>query len=133
MDIAPGAIGVADFGDAEVHLVARTDGVAYRFVLKKPGVVEWERANFTVPISARCWFNRTGRALLGCEETMPEFMNTVQLATDKGRAYYLPFVYSVDGKTVAVKPCSSLATRGKALVAVLNTTTGSVKHRKAGV
>ena len=93
---------VADFGDAEVRLVARTDGVAYRFVLKKPGVVEWERANLTVPISARCWFNRTGRALLGCEETMPEFMNTVQLATDKGRAYYLPFVYSVDGKTVAV-------------------------------
>lgn len=35
--------------------------------------------------------------------------------------------------TVAVKPCSSLATRGKALVAVLNTTTGSVKHRKANV
>ena len=34
---------------------------------------------------------------------------------------------------VAVKPCSSLAIRGKALVAVLNTTTGSVKHKKAGV
>ena len=35
--------------------------------------------------------------------------------------------------TIAVRPCSSLATRGKSLVAILNTTLGTLKHRKVGV
>ena len=93
---------LVDFGDAAVRLAARSDGVAYRIETKKSGAVTWERADLTVPVAARCSFNRTARGTLGCEETMPEFANTVQLATDAKKAFYLPFVYTVDGKTVAV-------------------------------
>ena len=93
---------LADFGDAAVCLAARSDGVAYRIVAKKPGMVTWERASLTVPAAARCWFNRTGRWNLGCEETVPEFADASALMTDNKKAIYLPFVYTVDGKTVAV-------------------------------
>ena len=93
---------VADFGDVAVRLAARADGVAYRIETKRPGTVTWERANLTVPGGARCWFNRTGRGRLGCEETEPEFKDARQLATDGGKAFYLPFVYTVEGTTVAV-------------------------------
>ena len=93
---------VATFGDWKVWLVARNDGVAYRFETAKPGVIDCEKADVTVPKAARCWFNRTGRKSLGCEETMPEFADASALKTDEGKAIYLPFVYSVGGKTVAV-------------------------------
>jgi len=93
---------VATFGDWSVWLVARNDGVAYRFETKKPCVVDCEKADVTIPNSARCWFNRTGRKSLGCEETVPEFADASALKTDAGKAIYLPFVYSVGGKTVAV-------------------------------
>ena len=92
----------ADFGDFAVRLAARADGVAYRFELKKAGVVDCEKVDLVVPKAARCWFNRTGRASLGCEETVPEFADASALKTDPGKAFYLPFVYSVEGKTVAV-------------------------------
>ena len=93
-----------DFGDWGVRLAARNDGVAYRFETKKPGIVNCEKADLTVPKGARCWFNRTGRGSLGCEETIPEFADSSTLKTDAGKAIYLPFVYStgVNGKTVAV-------------------------------
>ena len=91
-----------DFGDWGVRLAARNDGVAYRFETKKPGVVDCEKADITIPKSARCWYNRTGRASLGCEETMPEFVDASALKTDGGKAIYLPVVYSANGKTVAV-------------------------------
>ena len=93
-----------DFGDWGVRLAARNDGVAYRFETKKPGIVDCEKADITIPKSARCWFNRTGRGSLGCEETVPEFADASALKTNPGKAIYLPFVYStgVNGKTVAV-------------------------------
>ena len=91
-----------DFGEWGVRLVARNDGVAYRFELKKTGVIDCEKADLTVPKGARCWFNRTGRGSLGCEETVPEFADSSALRTDGGKAFYLPFVYSVGGKTVAM-------------------------------
>ena len=91
-----------DFGDWGVRIAARNDGVAYRFETKKPGIVDCEKADMTLPKTARCWFNRTGRKSLGCEETMPEFADASALKTDAGKAIYLPFVYSVGGKTVAV-------------------------------
>jgi alpha-glucosidase len=93
---------LADFGGFAVRLVARRDGVAYRFELKEPGVVTCEKADLTVPKEARCWFNRTDRGSLGCEETVPEFAAAAALKTDPGKAIYLPFAYSVGGKTVAV-------------------------------
>ena len=91
-----------DFGDWGVRLAARNDGVAYRFETKKAGIVNCEKADLTVPKGARCWFNRTGRGSLGCEETVPEFADASALKTDDKKAIYLPFVYSAEGKTVAV-------------------------------
>ena len=93
-----------DFGDWGVRLAARNDGVAYRFETKKPGIVDCEKADITLPKGARCWFNRTSRGSLGCEETVPGFADASALKTDAGKAIYLPFVYStgVNGKTVAV-------------------------------
>ena len=93
---------LADFGVAAVRLAARADGVAYRIETKTPGAVTWERAALTIPSSARCSFNRTGRNSLGCEETTPEFANAANLGSDAKKAFYLPFVYTVDGKTVAM-------------------------------
>ena len=93
---------LADFGDFAVRLAARKDGVAYRIELRKTGLVTGERADVTVPKAARCWFNRTGRGSLGCEETVPEFADASALKTDSNKAFYMPFAYSVGGKTVAV-------------------------------
>ena len=91
-----------DFGDFAVRIVARGDGVAYRFELKRAGVVTCEKADLTLPTSARCQFNRTPRTALGCEETVPECADAAKLRTDGEKAFYLPFVYSAEGKTVAV-------------------------------
>ena len=70
-----------DFGDWGVLLAARNDGVAYRFETKKPCIVDCEKADVTIPKSARCWFNRTPRPSLGCEETLPEFADAATLRT----------------------------------------------------
>ncbi len=93
---------LADFGDFAVRLVARDDGVAYRIELEKMGTIKCEKADVTVPKAARCWFNRTSRNSLGCEETVPQFADATALKTDEKMAFYLPFAYSVGGKTVAV-------------------------------
>ena len=90
----------ADFGDFAVRLVARNDGVAYRLELKKTGIITNEKADLTVPKAARCWYNRTSRNSLGCEETVPQFADATALKTDAKSAFYLPFAYSVGGKTV---------------------------------
>lgn len=90
---------VADFGDFAVRLVARKDGVAYRFELKKAATVDCENAGLTIPSEdARCWFNRTGA--FGKEETVPEFATAGAIPSDK--YIYLPFAYTVGGQTVAV-------------------------------
>ncbi len=91
----------ADFGAFAVLLVARADGVAYRFVTKGAATVDDESAPLTIPIAnARCWFNRTEQ--VACEETVPEIACAGELKTDPKLWYYLPFVYSVDGTMVAV-------------------------------
>jgi len=93
---------IVDFGDFAVRLAARADGVAYRFELRKAGKIDCEKVDLVVPKSARCWFNRTDRNSLGCEETMPEFADAASLKNGAGEAFYLPFVYTVEDKTVAV-------------------------------
>ena len=95
----------ADYGDWGVRLVARNDGVAYRFETKKKGRIKvlGETAALTVPqASAKCWFNYTGR--FGCEETVPQTAAAGEIKTgeDRKKMVYLPFVYNVGGKTVAV-------------------------------
>ena len=91
-----------DFGEWGVAAVARNDGVAWRFELSKSGAVTWESADVTIPKASRCWFNRTKRTALGHEEAPPEFADASALATDGEKAFCLPFVYSVAGRTVAV-------------------------------
>ena len=95
-----------DFDEWGVRLVARDDGVAYRFESKKPGRirVDGETAGVTVPDgAARCWLNFTRD--FGLEETVPEAMRVRDGATEESgprRMVYLPLVYEAEGKTVAV-------------------------------
>ncbi len=91
----------ADFGDFGVRLVARRDGVAYRFETKKAATVDGELAALTVPADAtRCWYNRTTE--FGNEETVPETCDVKDVRVDGKKFIYLPFVYSAGGAVVAV-------------------------------
>lgn len=95
-----------------VRLVARNDGVAYRFETSFPGNVRIDREQAPVVVperSARCWANRTGA--FGQEESIPSAFSAEDLKTDPdgglenwmgSRMVYLPFSYAVGGKYVAV-------------------------------
>ena len=95
-----------DFGDWGVRLAARDDGVAYRFETKMSGqvTVNCEKAAVTIPCpKAKCSFCYGHQ--YGCEETVPLTCAASEIETGKAkdRKYvYLPFVYSVGGKSVAV-------------------------------
>ena len=92
-----------DFGDWGVRLAARNDGVAYRFETKKSGriKVNCEKAALTIPCpEATCWVNKT--TSFGCEETVNATLKAKDVRTSEKEMVYLPFVYSVAGKTVAV-------------------------------
>ncbi len=90
-----------DLGDFGVRLVARPDGVAYRFETKKGGIVNCEKAPLTIPSgAARCWYNRT--PAVGNEETVPEIAEAKNIQVTEKNFIYLPFVYAVDGQVVAV-------------------------------
>ena len=96
---------VVDFGRWGVRLVARDDGVAYRFETRFPDRmrVAGERAGFSIPDrSAKCWVHFTDRP--GCEETKCQTLAADDVRTDTGkrRMIYAPFVYRVGGTTVAV-------------------------------
>ena len=102
---------VVKFGEIDVMLVARDDGVAYRFGTSITGeiTVNQEKAFVTIPdAKARCWVNMTGG--FGQEESVPFAVTACDLRTNpndkkgwKGTAMaYLPFAYSVGGKFVVV-------------------------------
>ena len=95
----------ADYGDWGVRLIARDDGVAYRFETKKDGKIKvlGETAALVLPDpDAKCWVNFTNR--FGCEETVPQSLAAKDVKTDgnKKKMVYLPFVCNVSGKTLAV-------------------------------
>jgi len=93
----------ADFGDWGVRLVARPDGVAYRFETKKPGTitVDEEKFNLTLPgRAATCWY--AASPAFGCEEVKPRKAQAGDIALKEKEFIYLPFVYTVNGQTVAV-------------------------------
>ena len=97
----------ADFGGWGVRLIARNDGVAYRFETNFGGEmrVEGEEAGVTIPdAKATCIY--TPETRYGFEEAVPQtgLAETLPLATgEKGKVhFYLPFVYSCAGHTVAV-------------------------------
>ena len=92
----------ADFGDWGLALVARNDGVAYRFELKFSGTVrvDGETAGVTVPsgeVPCIAYYEISGQS--GCEEAVSQGLAAKDIAC---RRLYLPFVYTVGGKTVAV-------------------------------
>jgi len=98
---------VVDFGDWGVRLVARNDGVAYRFETNFAGEirVEGEQAGVTIPDGrAECVYTVETRH--GCEETVPRCGSADQLPLASGRAekrhFYLPLIYSWSGCTVGV-------------------------------
>ena len=76
----------ADYGDWGVRLVARDDGVAYRFQTKKDGKIKvlGETAALVLPDSnAKCWVNFTNR--FGCEETIPQALAAKDVKTGEGK------------------------------------------------
>lgn len=94
---------VADFGGWGVRLAARNDGVAYRFETKMPGkiTVDCEKATLRVPCpEAEALVYKTQR--FGNEGCLPKTMSAGEISTKDGGMVYLPLVYSVGGKTVAV-------------------------------
>ena len=92
----------ADFGKWGVRLVARNDGVAYRFETKMSGriKVESEKADLRAPAAdARCWGMQT--RWFGCEESVP--FSGKWSGIDLSRTMlYLPFAYEAGGKYVLV-------------------------------
>ena len=92
----------ADFGTWGVRLVARNDGVAYRFDTKMSGTirVEREKADLRVPATdITCWGMQT--TAFGCEEAVP--FSTTWSGLNLTRAMlYLPFAYETGGTYVLV-------------------------------
>ena len=75
----------ADYGDWGVRLVARDDGVAYRFETRKDGKVTvlGETSSLVLPDpEARCWATFTKSA--GCEESVPQAAAVKDVRTDGG-------------------------------------------------
>ena len=82
----------ADYGDWGVRLVARNDGVAYRFETKINGRIRvvWETAPLVIPDpAARCWFSTTQYS--GCEEVIPQAVAAGEACTGTNKFAYLPF------------------------------------------
>lgn len=93
----------ADFGDWGVRIVARNDGVAYRFETKKITSIKVTGENVTLKLpdpAAKCWTCITDK--FGCEEVPHKTLLAKDIATPNKKMIYLPFVYSVGGKMVAV-------------------------------
>ena len=99
-----------DYGDFGVRLVARNDGVAYRFETKFPGevTVNCEKAGFTLCPKAECYVNYNGSDFKGDPlqnswESVNEKHLAGELKVPEGKIAYLPFVFkAADGTAVCV-------------------------------
>ena len=111
IDLAENRVHVAFPSGGAISLVARNDGVAYRLETTQASAnrIENETASLAIPMrEARCWFNTTGD--FGMEESLVETARAADVFTGTrqkrgwggDKLIYLPFVYSVAGKTVAV-------------------------------
>ena len=92
-----------DFGDWGVRLVARADGVAYRFETKKAGTITVDEEKFDLTLPGRaadCWYMVSGA--YGCEEVIPRKAKAGDIKLKDKEFIYMPFVYSVNGQTVAI-------------------------------
>jgi alpha-glucosidase len=89
-----------DFGAWGVRLVARNDGVAYRFETSFPGRirVDGERAELRPPAAdVKCRGNQT--SAFGCEETLPFSSRASEIDLSK-KMIYMPFAYETGGRHV---------------------------------
>ena len=99
-----------DYGDFGVRLVARNDGVAYRFETKFPGevTVNCEKAGFTLCPKAECYVNYNGSDFKGDPlqnswESVNEKHLAGELKVPEGKIAYLPCVFkAADGTAVCV-------------------------------
>jgi len=91
-----------DFGDWGIRLVARNDGVAYRFETKFPGrvKVDCEKAPLHLPSpDVKCWGNQT--PIFGRQGELP-FSKKASEIDFSEKMLYLPFAYTYGGKFVLV-------------------------------
>ena len=112
-----------DFGDWGVRLVARNDGVAYRFETRRTGeiTVDGETANVSFPTGeVKCVIHATRK--YGCEENPARFDALGSLAANE--FVYLPAAFSVNDKFVVITdadvhdyPVWNLSARGEAVFA----------------
>jgi len=86
----------------DVQLVARNDGVAYRFETKIPGeiTIDDERTDLSLPTDAKALVYRTTH--FGCEESVPQVMPIGKITTAENEMVYLPLVYTTRGTAVAI-------------------------------
>ena len=97
---------MADCGTWGVDIIARNDGVAYRFRTHRTGevVIDDEKAQVLVPqASSQCWFYNADAP--GLEEEVARSMPATDVYTtnDKGKKLiYMPFMYCIDGKYVVL-------------------------------
>ena len=95
---------MADNGVWGVDLIARNDGVAYRFRTHFDNeiTIDDEKADIVVPNkSAQCWYYSADGA--GYEEEVARSMPAIDIYTFNSknrRILYMPFVYSIEGKYV---------------------------------
>ena len=92
----------ADFGAWGVRLVARNDGVAYRFETKMTGriKVDGEDAHLCLPSDdVKCFGYQT--RMFGCEESVP-FVKKARDIDFNRQMVYMPFAYETGGKHVLV-------------------------------
>ena len=100
----------ADFGDWGVRLVARNDGVAYRFETKLPGrvTVDCEKAGVTLDESAVAYVNYSDSGFKGDQfqcswETVNKTQTVAELKASGKSLVYLPLVLkAADGTAVCV-------------------------------
>jgi len=93
----------ANFGDWGLRLIARDDGVAYRFETDRAGQITVEAEKATVRLAceeARAVLHETPE--YGCEETPPQLGPARAMVSAKNSRYYLPALFNVRGKTVLV-------------------------------
>ena len=94
---------VADFGSWRIRLVARNDGVAYRFETAQNGeiTVDEEMASVVLPKdSGKAVIHRANK--FGCEENVANIATAKDIDTKLDEMAYLPALFAVGSKTVVV-------------------------------
>ena len=102
VDLAANEAGLC-FGDWGVKAIARNDGVAYRFLLKREGeaTVDCEKLELNLPsdVSKALVYHAWG---WGEEEAVPQWEDVAAVKSVSGKPLNLPFVFNAGGATAAL-------------------------------